>query len=208
MATQMRGVVGKDVRLFIIQFSYSNFEITPEGLFEKPDETAEEVNKRRSAIKGRMCLQPTSEVDGLPVLYDLRHKEYVMVDGFKKTREKDGRPYQLVRFVFARPDGATPSPEFVAHREVCYAGLCQLLEQALWRARAFVNPLFAGGDVVDGESTISLNFEARKPIVNRNGQMVLERREDDNGQRGGELGPVSSELQLRILNGILRVAGA
>lgn len=208
MATQFQGVVGKDVRLIIIQFSFSNFKVVPQGLFEKPEETAEEVNKRRAAIKGYQCLAPTQEVDGLFFLRDLEKTGYVLVDAFTKTREKYGRQHPIVRFVFAHLDHATPSEEFVAHRDVCYAGLEQLLGQALWRARAFVNPLFVEGEVVDGEFTISLNFEARKPIVDGSGQMVLERQLDENGQRNGEAGPISSELCLRIRNGILCVTGA
>ena len=204
-----KGLIGRDVQLIVIQFSYANFSITPPGVKRLEQEGAEEFNKRKSAIRGRQCLEPTEEVDGLPLLDDLKKVGYQLVDAFCKAREKDGQGYAMTRFVFAAPDHVESSPDFLAVKDKCYAGLEQMLQQALWRARGFTNPLFRDSEIVDGKSSVSINFEARRPIVDSAGNYMLEWKKDERGQRIGD-GPVpiSSDLCLRVENGFLCVQGA
>jgi len=205
----MKGLLKGAVRLVSLQFSFSNSSLVPAGIRHKGQESAEQFVTRKSSVKGQQCLAPTECVFGLRFLYDLDEAGYQLVDAFSRNMEKDGRPFSMVRFVFVAEQYVDSSDEFLKTKNDATRGLEQLLTEAMWRARAFLNPFFKDGETVDGQYAISVNLEARAPLVDGNGKPLCQWRKDDRGQRIGDKSvPIEPRLFLRIENGDVCIKSA
>lgn len=73
-----------------------------------------------------------------------------------------------------------------------------ICETALWRVRAFSNPFYIEGEEVDGVRAISINCEARVPLFLPNGQPVVARRKDAQGNKIGDPVPIEPSGILTI----------
>jgi len=134
---------------------------------------------------------------------------YVMVDALVEIRRKDGHQYAMVRFVFSDIEHADCSKEFLELQPLAEQELRQLLEQAMWRIRAFLNHLFEDGEIVDEQYAISINLEMRVPLIGGDGSPLKQWQRDDDGEQIGE-GPVEVKPKkfLRIKNNDICVIGA
>lgn len=200
----MKGLLEGTVRLVTLQFSATNPSFVPERLPRKGKETVEQFVVRKSAIKGHQILEPVERVSGLYFSQDLEGEGYQPVDAFARTMEKDGRPFTVARFVSVAEQYVDSSEEFLKIKPICKDAQVQIVTQALWRIRAFLNPFFENGEVVDGQYAISVNFEARVPLVDKDGKPLLQWRKDERGERIGDAPvPIEPRLFLRIENGDL-----
>lgn len=190
----MKGFLNGAVQMIVLQFSFSNRRAVPEGLFEKPEEDLAALKVRKNEVRGKQFIDPTEGVSLKQLVSDLLAAGYDLVDGFFRMRTKpDGQMYPAVRFIFALPDDEHQPGEFAAHKESAMSALQQMCDQALWRVRGFLNPYFSAKDVlVEDKNSISINFEARKPLVDGNGELILQWKKDASGQKVGT-GPVPIE---------------
>lgn len=195
------------VWLSILQFSFSNRKAVPEGIPEKPPEPpASEFIRKNEYVPGIQFLEPVAGVSALPLIGDFAEAQHQLVDGWWQERTKNGQPYYMVRFMFAGSDHATPSEVFVKVRPTVMEALQKLLGESMWRVRGFANPFFKDGELIEGASALSINLEAREPLVDGVGKPLLRWQKD---ARGNKISEAPVELKptkfLRIVGSDIRV---
>lgn len=191
-----------NTRLLALQFSFSNRAIVPECLPVRSAETTEEHivrQDRKERGETEVLMEPTPNVSLSRVLEDLDGAQYDLVDAFYQSRiGKNGR-FQMLRFLFARRAFATPSDHCIFLRDEYLSALQRIVDEAFWRVRAFRNPYFANGVVVEGQQTLSINMEARVSRFLPDGQPVVVWERDEERKKVGEHPhPLRPEHELRI----------
>lgn len=161
----------KLAKLVTLQFSFSNRDVVPCGLKQKPRETIEDSVRRHGDGNGEVLIPPTEKCSLSPILGGLEREGYGLVDAHYQQRVDGKDPYgrrtfHMVRFTFIL--GASPS--FAARN-----ALEEMVSTAFWRVRAYSNPFFQNGKEIQGESALSINLEARVPLFHANGEPVLAR---------------------------------
>lgn len=204
----MKGLLNGTVRLVMLQFSFSNVRALPAGLFEKEQETLDELTARRSGVKGVQFIEPIQDVSLFQFLLDLVKAGYVLVDAFFQMRSSArGQQYPVVRFIFAAKESARRDGEFARHKQNAENALLQMCQEAMWRVRAFLNPFFKDGLLVDGQHAISINLEARNPLLDGEGNPLMRWEKDENGEKVGDKPfPLEPKLFLHIDDGNIIVA--
>ncbi|MEX1997299.1 MAG: hypothetical protein WEA04_01300 [Candidatus Andersenbacteria bacterium] len=201
--------VSSAVRLIALQFSFSNPDVVPLCVRQLPQETSNDSLKRRSVANGELVINPIENVGLVEFLGELESNGYEMVDGVYQTRvnpKNPRQPYHMVRFVFARREYIQPNKEFGERRPLVRQALRTMCEQAMWRVRAFLNPLFVGDEEVYGESAVSINLEARKPLFDNFGQSLKVWRKDADGKRLGDAPvPLQPDYSLNFAADQIRV---
>ena len=185
----MQTKLGSSIRLVTLQFSFTNPDVVPSCVKRLSHETQEQAVARKAMpTPGQPVIQPTEDASLMRLPSALEKVGYELVDAFYKPRidQKSGRTYHMVRFVFAHHDYVNLSDEFKRVRNTIRVALDEVCIQAMWRVRSFVNPFFKDGTQCDGQSALSLNFEARKPLFLPNGQPVVVWQRDANGEKVGE----------------------
>lgn len=197
MTTLMNGAV----RLVTIQFSFSNLKLIPTCLRQVGEKPPSKFVAQKSKIPGEQILEPVEKVGCLSFLLDLALVGYVLVDALVEIRQKGRQQYATVKFIFSNAEHAVCSEEFLALRASAEQELRQLLKQAMWRVRAFLNHLFKDGEIVDEQYAISINLEARTPLIGGDGSPLFQWQRDENGERIGD-GPIEIKPKkfLRIKN--------
>jgi len=181
--------VDATVQLIMLQFSFSNINVVPECVRDLPRESINESLSRKRIANGELVINPIENVDVVTFLTDLTSSGYELVDAsyqHRVDRRDLRRTYHMVRFVFARSEHATLSNEFLAIRKNIVASLREMCEQAIWRVRLFLNPLFSNDEEVMGEHAVSINLERRTPFCDNVGKPVKVWQKDDNGERIGD----------------------
>lgn len=221
-------MLDKGIRLIALQFSFSNPDVIPQSVRHRKPETPEEREERKSHATGELIIPLTENCSIAEFLGELEAAGYEMVDAFYKERidPKDprnqkfieginagqidankrppGRTYHMVRFLFAHSEFVDNLFEgFREVRDTIYGDLAEMACAALWRVRAFSNPLYKGGEEVAGQSALSINFEVRRPLFQPSGLPVVERKKDAAGNPVGEPLPIESERLLRLSAGEL-----
>lgn len=157
----LEDVVVETIKLIMLQFILGNIKLVPEGLFQKPKETVDQLVNRRTSVKGQQLILSTKDVSILEFVGDLANVGYVLVDAFYKMRSSmQGKDYPVVRFVFA--DSIHQEGEFAKHRQCAMDALLQLCRDA-WTMEAYLNPYFCEGLPVEGLHTVSVNMAHRNP---------------------------------------------
>lgn len=195
----MKGFLENRVQLVILQFIFSNIKFVPVGLFQKNRETVSELIARKSEVGGKKFIEPTEGVSLLKFLADLKEAGYILADAFFKMRTNArGKEYPVVRFIFGleERDG-----EFAKHRDFSMSALLRICEQSLWQTEAYLNPYFLKEEVVKNQFALSINLGSRQPLIDGNGEIILEWKKDENGQRiGADKVPIEPHLFLRGIN--------
>jgi len=206
----VKGLLEGTVKLLMLQFVFSNMGALPAGFFEKKRETLDELTARRSGVKGVQFIEPIQDVSLLQFLLDLAKAGYVLVDAFFQMRASvRGQQYPSVRFIFAAEESVRPDGEFANHKQNAENALLQMCKEAMWRVRAFLNPFFEGGLPVDGQHAISINLEARSPLLDGEGNPLMRWEKDENGEKvGNKPFPLEPKLFLCIEDGNIIVAPA
>ena len=178
--------------LVALQFSFSNPAAIPSSVKQRSPEAVEDRNERKNRCSGRRFIEPTENVSLVWFLRELEASGYEVVDAFYQERlnpkgDSYGKgTYHMVRFLFARREDVELSEEFGRVKDTLRAELQEICRAAMWRVRAFCNPLYENGEEVPGYSALSINMEARKPLFLPDGQPVTVWQKDEYGERVGD----------------------
>lgn len=184
-------VLDKSVRTVILQFSFSNPNVVPASVrCRRKRETPKEQSKRKSHPSGTLIIEPTMNCKMSSFFGELLEEGYELVDASFQERvhlKNKKQVYYAVRFVFCRKEFAKPTEEFKQKRDdICFNGLGRICNEALWRIRVYLNPFYENGEEIIGQKSVSINLEARSPLINKNGQPILRWTKDENGKRIGD----------------------
>lgn len=200
--SSVKGLVNGAAQLVILQFSFSKLSLIPNCIPMRAPESKEKTTERKNAVRGEQIIPETAGVKVLGFLQSLIPYGYQLSDAFALTREKNGQEYGVVRFVFAGPGHHMASAEFAKNRPAYLEELRKLLDEACWRVRAFINPFFRDQLPVDDKYVISINLEARDPLVNPDGSLILRwKRDENNNKIGDQKFPIEPKNFLKIRNG-------
>jgi len=196
-----------NVRMALVQFSFSNGNIVPPSLLkrERDIETPFEQKERKERHTGVAFIDPPVEnvsiVDFLRD--DLQDSGFELVDAFYQPRfnpkDRAGkRIYHMVRFVFVQSQHVTNlNKEFLAERDLLLGGLYAIVTEATWRVRGYMNPFFRNGQAVPGQRVLSVNLNARVPLL-EDGKPKLVWKKGSNGERIGDAPvPLAPAFSLR-----------
>jgi len=194
----------KDVRMIMLQFSFSNPNVIPSCVRRLNQETQDELLDRKSRSNGILVIKPTERCFLAGFIKDLNMSEYEIVDSFYKKRidakDSNGKnKYHTVRFLFARREFAEVSNDFKKVRPIISTELRKICETAMWRVRLFFNQFYKDGKDINGQYALSINLEARQPFYCPDGQPVTVWQKDEKGKRVGKSPlPLKAEYELRI----------
>jgi hypothetical protein len=160
---------------------------------------------------GIQFIQPTEKCWTLDFVCGLELAGYELVDAFSVQRRKYGKPYSMVRFVFARKEYAEVSSAFMGKRLKIMIDLYNMCARALWRVRAYDNPYYMDDHLTDDlnkvseERTVSVNLEAREPLYLPDGQQIRARLKDEEGHAIGEPVPIAPSQALRVVENEIKI---
>lgn len=206
--------VDRSLRLVSMQFSFSNENLIPASVKEVEHENLEEQAQRKaretsSKSAGTCVIDPIEDVSLAQFLDNLEPAGYEMVDAFYQPRPHPKNPhvtYHMVRFLFARNEYVDLSEYFAKVRGTIREELVKMTTDAMWRVRVFLNPHFREGEVVEGQHTLSLNLEGRKPFFLPDGSPVTVWQKDENGERVGDAPlPLRADRQLVIDRDVITI---
>jgi len=194
------------VSLISIQASFSNRRLVPDSIPARQAETAIESISRKLVKTGELVIDPIPNCSLEQFVGQLEAAGFELVDAFSQERvnHKDlKRPYQMIRFIFARRERAHPTEIFQAQSDVVRWDLQKLLRTAFWRVRIFRNPFIRDGKQLPGEFSLSVNLESR---VNRfkivdGKEMPETARRKENGKKIGDPVPLNPDFQLSVWQG-------
>jgi hypothetical protein len=125
---------------------------------------------------------------------------FTMVDAFFKMRTNPrGHEHPVVRFTFAPEEDVYEGDAM--YRKYAIKAFTQIGEEALWGASGHLNHYFHSGNMVNGLYSISINLGARNPMVDGNGNKLLQWARDETGRVGDKPIPIEPKLFLRIFEG-------
>ena len=163
---------GVSIPMVFVQFSFSNRKIVPFSLPWRPNETAAEAANRNNRHTGKQTVEPVAPVYADNLYNLLWWQGYRLVEAWAQERRKGkGVYFYACRFIFWRREEAVfPGEEVFARNVVAFQ---ELVREATWRFRAFSNPFYENGEEEQFKWCLSLNLEARQPLVNDNGAGVM-----------------------------------
>lgn len=133
------------VKSIVVQFCFANPDVVPSTLPQLSLETyEEEVARTRSGVTGEEIIEPMENVGLCHLVSDLACAGYELVDAFAQPRTKEGggrQFYQVVRFEFAPHHFVEVKRGFANNRDALLQSLDTMCQQAMWRVRAWLNPL-------------------------------------------------------------------
>ncbi|MDO8600579.1 MAG: hypothetical protein Q7R73_03095 [bacterium] len=193
------------IRLVTFQFSFSNRNEIPRSVPEMGEETPDEYLERKSRSGGVILIEPTHNCSLAMIPAELQKEDYQLVTaGWKKrsnfeeqknseqergpgdtVEEITSKIWYMTRFRYARSEHAYPRPEFLQKRDAILADFDEMCWSTLWRLRAFLNQAYLNGELLKGQSAISINLEVRKPRFNPDGTPVITPLKDAEGMRIG-----------------------
>jgi len=192
--------IGPQIQRVLIQFSCSNIKAIPAGLTVLESETVETAASRQglNVLNGsEPAIGPKESVDLLALGRDLLEQGFTPLGGFyQERREKESdRTYHMVRFQWFRSGEDSPNKYQLLH------ALLHLIGEATWRVRVHQNE---SANEADGR-WISINLEARVPLFDLQGDVILEHIRDEQKKPTGEKRTRQTGGYLRADGGILRI---
>lgn len=186
--------------LVIVQLSMSNDRRIPAKVPYREAETVRESAERISfcatGAKSHQVLQPTAQCAVGMLADDLFDADYQIVSVWCQTRQHQRHKsvYHTLRYTFAKSSVATQTlDELREWYPTVEDDFINLINDAFWRARAYLNP----GE--DGKSLLSLNLEVPVPQFRSDGSEVLVWRKDAEGRRTGDSAvPIEPLATLRL----------
>ena len=191
------------VQTVIFQFSFSNGGCVFNPIRELPDEDPYDRIVRKHTATGECVIEPTHNCSLVSFVKDLENAGYELVDAFSQKRvngkHHGPKTYFAVRFVFARREHANPTEDFKEIRKTVSTILLDMCNTALWRVRAYRNPFYKKGQLLEGQTSLSINLEARTPRIDRCGKPLTVWQKDPRGKHIGDAPvPIQPEHYLRI----------
>jgi len=191
----MSGLLDGKIRLVMMRFCFSNMDIVPTCLKQRP------LSIKTGDEKGRLYLPPVQWASGLSFLPDLDQLDYTLADAFFQVTYT---PHQaaIVRYDFPLKEECEISPKTQAELPECHKSLRRLLGLSLWRIRVFVNPFFYDDVLVENQFTLSVNLEGRVPMFGKHMVRRVDWEKDVTGKKiGVEPVEVRPRWFLRIEDG-------
>lgn len=211
MVVSEKVVLGRDVRMIMLKFNFSNPNVIPrfvKHLNQETDQGAkDELLFRKNRSGGVLAIESTERCSIAKFLGEVAVSGYEMVDAFYKkgidTRDPSiKRKNHTVCFFFARSEFVKLSDEFKKERPLIYNELWKICKTAMWRVRLFLNPFYKDGEEINGQYALSVNLDVRQPLYCPDGQPrtpVMVWQKDKNGKRVGETTiPLKAEYHLRV----------
>lgn len=196
----------RSVQTINLQFSFLDGRHVPDSIREIEHETVREQASRKqresSSSAGICFIEPIENTSIVQFVDNIESAGYEMVDAVYQPRplKRDPRvTYHMVRFIFVQKMHANPSEHFVKVRSTIREELARKAMQAMWRVRAYLNPFFKDGKMVDGQNALSLNFEVPKPLFLDDGAPVVR------WKNGDAPLPIQPEFQLLLEEGAILI---
>lgn len=191
----------------LFQFSFSNKSLVPAWFWRKDAEALSDRKVRKEREKNNngsvQLIAPKMNTGLLAFVHELEAAGWVMTDALAQERadpKHEGHTYFAVRFMYHRaplPQPLDPKWEAVV-RDICRPALVKFCKEAMWRVRAYRNPLHREG--AEGLFGISINCEVRQPLRNDKGERIVRWAKDEQGERVGEQPlPIVPEAYLRLV---------
>lgn len=204
----MGALLPNGTKMIVLQFSFSNEAAIPANIRRATDETPTERSERKANHSGREILPATMNVGLGSLTSETEHQSFRLVDAFAKERiHAKGSPgqkkYWTVRYVFAAAEIFRPSEKQAELEAAAIPALVEMTTSAMWRVRAFDNPFYQGGEVVEGR-TLSINCEVRTPLRRPDGSPVTIWQKDAAGERVGDKPlPIEPDQILSLTEGLI-----
>lgn len=195
-------VFDASIRLVTLQFSYTNRKAAPPSVRWRDPETSEEHQERKSRSEGKQILAPITKCSLADFPAQLEAEGYELVDAYNQKRSNfsstpsERKTWYMTRFRFARKDCANPREEFKKVRDQNRADLNTMVQIALWRNRIYLQGAYHYGELLAGQSALSINLEKREPLYNPDGTRVMEPIRDAEGNKIGSA-PLGAEQHFR-----------
>lgn len=187
------------VRLVVVQFDYSNPEITPGGL--KKFAVKETPRGNGSTVSGVEVLARTEKVAVTSNFFShLETKGYQLVEAGYKEAVKNGHPYHSLRVIFAQNCYAAPSEEVKKDRGEILMEVSEFCGHAMWTVKGYRNPFLENGAAVSNQSVLSLVCFGREPLFENDGTVrrVWSRDAQGNQLRNVPKVPILPNYELRL----------
>lgn len=190
-----------------MQFSFASQKAIPQSMrimgWETPEESDLRAKRNVGKTAGTQVIEPTQGCSITDFVFDLEESQWQMVDATVQERinrnHNRKETYFAIRFTFA-PAPAPVNEEIADMANACIAGLNELCDQALWRVRVFSNPFYQNGQIVPGLGHACVNMEGRKPLYLLNGDPVVARLKNEDGEPIGDPVPITPEYYLQIVD--------
>ncbi len=216
-------LIDSTARLIALQFRFANEDAIPLAVRNLSRKASGRKVTSSAGGEGIMFVQPTKNCSLVKFLDDLTTAGYEMVYAF--TEERGGsngiyhdpnRGYYIVRFAFVRSEYVEQSmasesedDQIVMDHDLRMLALEEICKNAMWRVRAYSNPLFKDGKAVPGERAMSINFEERAPFFGADGKPVMVWQRDEWKNKVGDAAlPVKPAYHLRIEENTIRPVAA
>ena len=178
-------IIDGSTQLVVLQFSFSNNNMVPPWIPEEESETFSEHKRRKNfSVKGEKIINEIQDIDVSNVFNDLVCLNFIIINAFCKKREDvksklfphgGRRKYWMVRYTLARSfEAKNISNEFknILNNEI-KESLLKILSDP-WRVRAFKNPWFENGEIIENKHQVSINMEVRNPNVSPKYKLCIE----------------------------------
>lgn len=168
-------------RVITLQFSFNNPFIIPWDLNSLDQESlVQSAQRKQQSEKGSMShnlmpgsknnkFQDTKIDDKLVVNLVNRGYELISLKYQERQQTSGYGTYHMTRYTFAHRNYIEHDSEIIQEikprRGVVLAQLYDFIQLAYWQIRAYRNPYFDNGEVVEDQKAISLNFDGRTPIL-------------------------------------------
>lgn len=176
-------------RIVTLKFSYSNEAKAPKSVPWKPMETRVDEQKRKARSTGSVIIAPVENVTIWGFLLEILG-QYTLVDAYNQERQKHqankmpGATFFTSVFTFACNEDVKPSSAFFQNiKEKATDDLYLMCSGALWRVRAFDNPLYKDDVEVEGQRALNVNLEVRTPLWGPDGNKILVWQRDETGEK-------------------------
>lgn len=206
-------MLDRSVRRVMLQFSFSNPEVIPISMRRKT-QSEPLLFDRKTRPNGTLVIIPTEKCSLADFIRELEMSGYEMVDAFYRkridSRDSGGKKkYHMVRFIFVRHEFSELSDEFINRRNVVQAELRSICSASLWRVKLFKNKFYKDDREVNGQYALSINMDARQPLLCHNGQPVTVWQKDNSGNRIGKTPlPLKAKYYLRVDGKIITLQAA
>lgn len=205
---RVAAAIDQSVAGVMLQFSFGNCNLVDRWFWREQTESLqgraarkERENENNGSVQ---FIMSTANVGVRAFILELQAAGFVMTDALAQERanqKNKGRTYFAVRFVFHKEPLTRPLTNEWATilKNHCESSLDRLCKEAMWRVRAYRNPLHHEKSV--GRFGLSVNFEARSPYRNGDGTQVTRWQKDVSGERIGEKPtPITPDAYLRLID--------
>ncbi len=215
------GKKNRTIRVVGLRFSSSNRETISNALKEvdrKINPRQKNVSQAKKIALGTQLIPKTEKCDISQFVEKLEQAGYELVHFVHKPFcdhgtplrhveyfQLDVRPQHVAYFLFALKEFSAPSEAFKSEKEMIHTELLKMCRAALWQSEMFLNPFYQDGKQIAGHNSININFNARLPLNNQDGQPVMVWEKNVNGHRSGKKVPLEPNHVLVVSGNAIRL---